>query len=132
MPYIVDHQRKFDDLKYHLHNQEQIRLSANGGNSILFSYPPSEEKDYIKKAFELYKNEAEFIDISKLFVNFIKKDGWEDFKSYYRDFQNTTDKVFDSNDTSTDLFDLIINAIKDVSAKDKIPMIIRTGALLAA
>ena len=40
MPYTTDHQRKYADLKYHIANQDQLRLQANGGNSILFSYLP--------------------------------------------------------------------------------------------
>ena len=43
MSYITDYRQKFTDLKMHLQNQDQLRRQANGGNSILFSYPPNEE-----------------------------------------------------------------------------------------
>ena len=86
-------------------------------------------KGYIGKAKELYQGEATFIDISKLLVNFIDEDGWDLFKEYYRDFQSTPHVVFQSNDTSIDLFDLIINEIELACKNDAIPFLIRTGCL---
>ena len=129
MPYIADHKQKFSDLDFNIENQDQLRRQANGGNSILFSSPPDEETLYIKKAQELYADRAEFIDISKLLVNFIDEDGWESFAEYYNDFKNTPHVVFRSDDPTTDLFDLIISAINDACNKDKIPFLIRTGCL---
>jgi hypothetical protein len=129
MPYITDHKQKFDDLHFHIDNQDQLRKQANGGNSILFSYPPNEELLYIEKAKELYQGEATFIDISKLLVNFIDEDGWDLFEEYYHDFQNTPHLIFRSNDTSIDLFDLIINEIELACKNDAIPFLIRTGCL---
>lgn len=129
MSYIADHKQQFSDLDFNIENQDQLRRQANGGNSILFSYPPNEETLYIKNAQELYADRAEFIDISKLFVNFIDEDGWESFAEYYNDFKNTPYVVFRSDDPTTDLFDLIISAINDACDKDKIPFLIRTGCL---
>lgn len=129
MPYIVDHNQKFTDLDFHIKNQDQLRRQANGGNSILFSYPPIEEALYIEKARELYFEKAEFIDVSKLFVQFVDKDGWKSFSEYYNDFRNTPHVVFRSDDPSTDLFDLIITAIKKVCDNGKIPFLIRSGCL---
>jgi len=40
MSYMRNHQQKFLDLKFHINNQDQLRRQANGGNSIIFSYPP--------------------------------------------------------------------------------------------
>ena len=129
MPYIADYKQKFSDLDFNIDNQDQLRRQANGGNSILFSYPPNEETLYIKKAKELYADRAEFIDISKLLVNFIDEDGWESFAEYYKDFKSTPYIIFSSDDPTTDLFDLIIIAINDACNKDKIPFLIRTGCL---
>ena len=50
MSYITDHKQQFEDLKFQIENQDQLRRQANGGNSILFSYPPNEEHLYIEKA----------------------------------------------------------------------------------
>lgn len=130
MSYISDYKQKFTDLTFHIENQDQLRKQANGGNSVLFSYPPEEERLYIEKARELYGDKAEFIDVSKLLVAFIDDDGWESFAQYYNDFKDTPHKVFKSDDPSTDLFDMIIHAIESACANDKLPFLIRTGSLL--
>lgn len=129
MSYITDHKQKFADLKFHIENLEQLHRQANGGNSILFSYAPSEEHLYIEKAKELYPDGASFIDISKLLVTFIDNEGWDSFQSYYNDFKNTPHLIFRSDDPSVDLFDLIMDEIKNASQKDQIPFLIRTGCL---
>ena len=129
MSYITDYHQKFADLKFHIENQDQLRLQANGGNSILFSYPPNEEQLYIEKARELYADKAAFVDISKLLVQFIDEDSWESFSEYYKDFINTPHLIFRSNDPAPDLFDLIINEIKRACENEKIPFLIRTGCL---
>jgi hypothetical protein len=129
MSYITDHQQKFDDLRFFLENQDQVRRCANGGNSILFSYPPDEEELYIQKARELYQEQAGFIDISRLLVRYIDQDGWEAFKAYYLDFRNTPHVVFRSDYPSEDLFDMIIAEIETVNKDEKIPFIVRTGCL---
>lgn len=129
MPYITDHKKKFDDLREYLENQDRIRRAANGGNSILFSYPPKEEYLYLEKAKELYQDKATFIDISQLLVEYIEQDGWDEFSQYYRDFISTPHVIFKSDDPSRDLFDMIIEAIEKASQTDKIPFLIRTGCL---
>lgn len=129
MSFSTDNRQKFEDLERNLNNRDGLKKQANGGNSILFSYPPDEETEYITKAQELYGDKAAFIDVAKLFVEFIDNDGWEDFKNYYKDYENTPHVVFKSEDPEPDLFKLIISAIEKASADDKIPMIIRTGVL---
>ena len=73
MSYITEHKQKFEDLKLYLKNQDQLKIKANGGNTILFSYPPDEDNLYIEKAKDIYKDKAAFINISKLLVEYIKK-----------------------------------------------------------
>jgi hypothetical protein len=126
---MTDHQQKFSDLKFHIANQDQLRRQANGGNSILFSYPPNQEKQYIDKAKAIYADSASFIDISKLLVQFIDEDGWASFSEYYNDFKNTPHLIFHSDDPTPDLFDLIITEIENACQNDKIPFLIRTGCL---
>jgi len=129
MPYTADQKQKFADLDFNIDNQDQLRRQANGGNSILFSYQPDEENLYIEKAREIYGDRAEFIDVSKLLVRLIDVDGWESFAEYYKDFSNTPHVVFRSDDPETDLFDLILSAIKQACENDKIPFLIRSGCL---
>lgn len=130
MTYITDHKQKFTDLKYHIDSQDHLLREANGGNSILFSYSPIDEELYIEKAKELFADKAEFIDISKLFVQYIDEEGWESFKALYNDFKSTPHLVFHSDDPETDLFDMIISEIERVNNKNKVPILIRTGCLL--
>ena len=129
MSYTADHLRKFSDLEFHLNNQDQLRRQANGGNSILFSYPPDEEKQYVLKAEELYADRAAFVNVSNLLVQFIDQDGWESFSQYYSDFKNTSHLIFHSDDPASDLFDLIISEIEIACQNDKIPFLVRTGCL---
>jgi|APLak6261660231_1056022.scaffolds.fasta_scaffold00152_3 hypothetical protein len=129
MPYIIDHQQKFADLNCRIKNQDQLRKQANGGNSILFSFPPNEEHLYITQAKQHYQDQAAFIDASQLLVKFIDGTGWDAFKEYYTDFQSTPHIIFQSDDPSDDLFDLIINEIQAACHNDKIPFLIRIGCL---
>jgi hypothetical protein len=127
---MTDHQQKFADLQLNLENQNQLKSQANGGNSILFSYPPQEESLYIEKAKTIYDNGVEFIDVSRLLVEFIDQDTWEDFKDYYNDYKSSPNKVFHSDSQDIDLFDLIIGKIQSACNDNQIPFLIRTGCLL--
>ena len=129
MSFLTDNRQKFEDLEFQLNNRDAFRIQANGGNSILFSYAPDEENEYIARAKELYEDKAVFIDISKLLVAFIDQDGWNDFEEYYKDYKDTPGIIFNSKNSEPDLFKLIIEAIEKASAEDKVPMLIRTGVL---
>lgn len=130
MSYTTEHKKKFDDLSLQIKNQSQIRKSANGGNSILFTYPPSEEHLYINEAKRIYSSSAAFIDVSVLLVDFIDSEGWDSFKSTYNTFKSTPHELFKSEDPDTDLFDLIIQEIVKADSEDMIPFLIRSGCLL--
>jgi len=132
MSYITDHKAKFDNLKVSLElkNRDHLKRKANGGNSIVFAYPPNEEKQYIEKAKELFEEKSyAFIDIAKLLVDFIDLDGWSEFESYYKDFSDTPHVIFKSDDEATDLMDLITKEIADAASKNLTPILIRTGVL---
>ena len=130
MSYITNHKQQFDDLKFQIANQDQLRRQANGGNSILFSYPPHEEQLYIKKAKELYPDNVVFIDVSRLLVKFINQEGWDSFKEYYQSMASSVHKVFHDEDAHEhDLFDQIISEIAEACKDNKIPFLIRTGCL---
>lgn len=130
MSYQLEHKQKFDDLDYRLNNLDELRRIANGGNSILFTYPPEDEQLYIEKAIEIYADKAKFINIAKLLVSYIDQDGIEEFENLYRDFINTPHELFRSiNDPVVDLFDMIISEIKEAFEENKIPVLIRTGSL---
>ena len=141
MSYLTDHKQKFDDLRAALHedNRTQLRRSANGGNTVIFVYPPDEEKEYIEKAKELYPD-GHFIDIAELFVKSIDLMGNEyndfdktlkpidGFKEFYKENISTTFKVF-TNENENCLFSLIVKEICSLSREGKIVFLINTGAL---
>jgi hypothetical protein len=132
MPYLTDHKVKFDNLRVSLDikNKDQLRRTANGGNSILFTYPPDEEALYLSKAAELLPNEQyKFIDLSALFLAFIDQSGMDDFIDYYKDFSVTPHLIFNSEHEENDLMNMIINEIMLADSEDKTPVLIRTGAL---
>lgn len=132
MAFLEDHKAKFDDLLIglKLQNREQIRRNANGGNSILFVYPPEEEHLYLNKASEILdEKNYKFINIADLFVRYIDKEGWSDFSEFYKDSSATSYRVFNSDDEEEDLMDMIIAEIVDAEEKGLIPVLVRTGAL---
>lgn len=129
MPFLTEHKQKFDDLRAALHedNRTQLKRSANGGNTVLFVYPPAEEEEYIAKAKELYPD-GHFIDVANLFVKSIDSVGIEDFKQFYADHIKTTDVVFTNEDPNC-LFSLIVDDICKASVDGKTTFLIHTGAL---
>ena len=130
MSYITDHQEKFTNLKIQFENQDQLSRQANGGNSFLFAYPPEDEHRYLEKIKSIYADSATFIDISELLVRVIDQDGWKDFEDYYESMKSSPHLVFKSDDDSTpDLYELIIKAICEACDNDRIPILIRTGCL---
>lgn len=131
MSYTIDQDKKFKELD-HLLKPESfglIKKAANGGTSILFTYPPEEETLYLNKATEEFSEKCEFINIADLFVKFIEQDGWTDFKEYYESFRTTPHLIFKSADGSNDFYSIIIDAIKRAAKSNKVPVLIRTGAL---
>jgi len=78
MAFLDEHKAKFDNLKVslELQNRDQLRRKANGGNTILFPYPPVEERQYLEHARKIFPaSEVSFINVAELFVEFIDKLG---------------------------------------------------------
>lgn len=130
MSFETDHQEKFQNLEVVLaeENRDNIRIEANGGNSILFVYPPKDEHKYIEKAQELYP-QAEFIDVREALVEFIDSIGWDNFEEYYKAYKTEPENLFRDSDDEKKLESLIIEKIKKAISDDKLPFLIHTGAL---
>lgn len=130
MSFETDHKKKIDNLTYQLNNIDELRRSANGGNTILFTVPPQEEKEYIELLQKHFEDKAEFIDIGTLFVSFIDSfESIDEFEEVYKSI-NPSNKIFRSEiDPDDDLFDMIINAIKKASQNQKIVILINSGSL---
>ncbi len=131
MAYIDENKAKFDNLKSILDvkNRSQLSLVANGGYSILFTYPPKEENLYLEKAKkELSPANFKFIDASKIFVDFIDEYKLDNLIEVYKDLKPNSYKIFiDSSGTDKDFFDAIVNEIIETSKQGLIPVLIRTG-----
>ncbi len=130
MSFLTDNKEKFEDLDLFLKSKNTINRDANGGNSVLFSYPPDEEQLYIQEAIKKYSEKAVFIDIGKLLVKLIDLEGWEEFKKHYQQMSPSSHLLFyDRASSDKNLLDLIIDSIKEAIAQQKIPFLIKTGAL---
>ena len=112
-------------------DENNIKLSANGGNSMLFMCPPLEEGNYIRlMRQDLNPDKYSFIDLNELLVKFID-DNEAEIKLKYELLQNSSNHIFKlpPGEEGNDLFQLIIQAIVSVYDQNKIPILIRVGAL---
>jgi hypothetical protein len=131
MSFQTDHKRKLESLIYQLHNIDELKKNANGGNTVLFTFPPHEEEEYIQLLKSHFHDKAEFIDLGSLFVKFIDLFGnIETFKEVYSSI-NPSNKVFKSDGTDEDYFDLIIQEIQKAENKGKIPILTSTGSIFS-
>lgn len=132
MPYSTEHRRKFNDLISQLstENRHKIKSKANGGNTILFVYPPEDEEKYLDEALILLED-ASFIDLNQLLITYIDQIGLDDFKEFYEAYEANRSEVFKKNsfDERKDLLDMIIAEIEKAYLDNLIPVLIRTGAL---
>jgi len=118
---------KFNYLKIAIKEERGKWLNAQGVNALIMVYPPKEEKRYLARAREDFSNEY-FIDLSKLFVDFIDSYGINDFKELY-ELYRTSSMFIDESSEEKDLFDMIKYEIELSIQLDKIPILIRTGIL---
>jgi len=64
-------------------NNSDIRLNANGGNSVLLVCPPDQEQLYIKEARNaLSQDRYEMIDLNQLLIDFIRQHKEELLKKF--------------------------------------------------
>lgn len=111
--------------------RSEIKLNANGGNSILLVCKPSEELDYINAIYtQLPDVSFEILDINSLLIQFVQTN--EDLINDAFDLlQGSVDQIFKlpKGDIGSDLFALIMDAIKTAFNFNKIPVLINTGAI---
>lgn len=121
--------QKFNELQIILENRDRtsIKIDAHGGNSILLVYPPSEESRYMQR-FQNEYPDSYFIDISKLFVQYIDNIGIDRMKEYCDDTGEII-KQFKSQHLDNDFENVIISEIKNAQSMDQMPVLIRTGAM---
>jgi hypothetical protein len=109
--------------------QSEIRLNANGGNSILIVCNPKREIEFIAKMNQLLEAETyQIIDLNALLVNFVQANK-DLLIETFELLQGSVPQVFKSSDEEGDLFQHIIEVIATSYKCNKIPVLINTGAL---
>lgn len=108
-----------------------IRLNANGGNSILIICEPLKEGAFISKIKNLMPDDKyEIIDLNRLLIKFVK-DNKRDLDEVFDLLQGSVHQIFKSpyGEEGADLFGLIIDEISSSLQDKKIPVLINTGSL---
>lgn len=111
--------------------RSEIRLNANGGNSILIVCEPGEESDYVKAIYNHLPGENfEVIDLNTLLVEFVANNK-EELESSFELLKGSIHQIFKTPDgeEGNDLFGLIIRTIQKCLDAKKIPVLIHSGAL---
>lgn len=111
--------------------RSEIRLNANGGNSILVVCDPMEESKYIGVFNNLLPPENYFIiDLNLCLVEFVS-DHMPEIVELYQLIQSATHEIFKApaKEESEDLFKAIIAQIQSALEVNKVPVLINTGAL---
>lgn len=113
------------------YSTNNIKLSANGGNSMLFMCPPLEEKDYIEiMQKNLSPEKYVFLDLNKLLIEFIDENE-DEIKMKFDFLRNSSNHIFKlpQGEEGNDLFGIVISSINQIYDEQKIPVLIRAGAL---
>jgi hypothetical protein len=111
--------------------RSEIRLKANGGNSILVICDPMKEAEYISYLQENLPDDGySILDLNKLLVDFVTGHKTE-LNELFNLLQSATHEIFKAPDTeeSQDLFKEIMEHIHQALKADKVPVLINTGAL---
>lgn len=111
--------------------RSEIRLNANGGNSILLVCPPETEHLFVEKLEELMNNENySIIDLNQLLVSFVESNK-DDLEDYFDLLKGSVQQIFKSpeGEMGPDLYTHILSSIKQSFDANKIPVLIHSGAL---
>lgn len=111
--------------------RSEIRLNANGGNSILVVCDPIEESSYIEVFNNLLSPENySIIDLNQCLVEFVNIHQ-DEIVELYQLIQSATHEIFKAPATeeTEDLFRAIITMIQGSLDDFKVPVLINTGAL---
>ena len=111
--------------------RSEIRLNANGGNSVLVVCPPSLEYQFIEKIYSMMPTDTfQVIDINEILISFVEEHQ-ADIDEMFDLLKGSVHQIFKApeGETSPDLFKLLISAIEKSYKEDKIPVLIHSGAL---
>lgn len=110
--------------------QSEIRLNANGGNSILLACPPNLEYQFIMKLNELMGADYSIIDLNELLISFVESNKTH-LANMFDLLKGSVHQIFKSpeGETGPDLFSIILFNIEKSYNENKIPVLIYSGAL---
>lgn len=111
--------------------RSEIKLGANGGNSILVAVPPKMEHAYIKEMHKQFTSDVySLIDLNELLITFCSKHN-EGMFDLFELLSTSPEQIFKAppGEDSEDLFSLIIEAIKSAYNDGKVPVLYNTGSL---
>jgi hypothetical protein len=111
--------------------RSEIRLNANGGNSILIVCEPNREPEYIETLKKnLGSDEYELIDVGHVLIEFVTLHK-EELSELFELLQSSVQQIFKApeGEESEDLFKIILSRIKTSYDAGKVPVLLNTGAL---
>ncbi len=111
--------------------RSEIRLNANGGNSILVVCEPQEEINYIRVMRDLMdENNYTIIDLNEILIEYVKNNE-SDLASYFELLKGSVKQVFKAPEGESwpDLFSEVMKSIEESFKAKKIPVLINSGAL---
>ena len=111
--------------------RSEIRLNANGGNSILIVCDPIKETEYIAHLEKLLPvDNYSIIDLNQCLTDFVTNHKTK-LVELYELLQSATHEIFKApaGEESPDLFKEIIAHIQQALQQNKVPVLINTGSL---
>lgn len=111
--------------------RSEIRLNANGGNSILLVCPPELEYFFIEKLNEMMPDDTyQLIDINSMLISFVEKNK-SDINVMFDILRGSVHQIFKApeGETTPNLFTHLLSAIAKSFDEQKIPVLIHSGAL---
>ncbi|MGA1871788.1 MAG: hypothetical protein ACMUJM_24950 [bacterium] len=108
-----------------------IRLNANGGNSILLVCEPHREQEYIHIIKTLMDpDKYELIDLNAILCDFVTTNR-HNLDESFELLKGSIPQIFmlPAGEQGADFFGLILQAIERSLNTDKIPVLLRTGTL---
>lgn len=111
--------------------RSEIRLNANGGNSILLVCPPDMELEYIQAIEQQMNNDAyEVISLNQILNDYVESNK-EELEARFDLLRGSVHQVFKTpaGEEGPDLFNMIIQAISASLNTNKIPVLINSGCL---
>lgn len=124
----IDHNRLFGLLEEVLSQDiMQLKLDANGGNSILFVYPNEEDTLYIAEAKRRFREKAIFVDVAQTLTEYQEEIGIELFKELEEELGT---EVYYRKGAKDTFFEYLVERIS-MAAKQGLPVFLIGTAAIA-